>query len=234
MQSPFRLTEVDVIGAFAFSRQTHPDLAAALAECRHAFLSVALFSGVVNLLMLAGPLYLLQVYDRVLSSRSVPTLVALSGFLVVAYAFQGGLEVVRTRLAVRIAALLDLRLDGCVHDAVIRLANRGSGVGEAQQPLRDLDQIRAFLTGPGPIALVDLPWMPVFLVICFLIHPWLGAVALAGAGILVILTILTERRSRAAMRALAQTAGARASAGELARRGSETIAGMGMTRALAQ
>src|SRR5262245_43864579 len=234
MQSPFRLTEVDVIGAFAFSRQTHPDLAAALAECRHAFLSVALFSGVVNLLMLAGPLYLLQVYDRVLSSRSVPTLVALSGFLVVAYGFQGGLEVVRSRLAVRIAALLDLRLDGRVHDAVIRLANRSRGTAEAQQPLRDLDQIRAFLTGPAPIALLDLPWLPVFLVICWLIHPWLGMLALAGAIVLVMLTILTERRSRAPMLALMQSTGARSAAGELTRRNSETTAGMGMARALAQ
>src|SRR5947207_6741446 len=94
---------------------THPDLAAALRECRRAFLSVALFSGVVNLLILAGPLYMLQVYDRVLSSRSVPTLVALSVFLIVAYGFQGALEVVRSRLVVRIASLLDLRLDISVH-----------------------------------------------------------------------------------------------------------------------
>ena len=74
-------------------RSAHPDLAAALKECRRAFLSVAIFSGVVNLLMLAGPLYMLQVYDRVLASRSVPTLIALSLFLLVAYAFQGGLDV---------------------------------------------------------------------------------------------------------------------------------------------
>ncbi len=79
----------------------------------------------------------------------------------------------------------------------IKLANRGRSAAEAHQPVRDLDQIRAFLTGPGPIAIVDLPWMPIFLAICFLIHPWLGVVALAGAVILVALTMLTEQRSRA-------------------------------------
>src|SRR5262249_10214804 len=146
--------ELAVSEAYAPVRQTNPDLAAALKECRRAFLSVAMFSGVVNMLMLAGPLYLTQVSDRVLASHSVPTLVALSVLLVIAYGFQGGLEVVRSRLAVRIAALLDLRLGAAVHDAVIRLANRNFSASEAHQPVRDLDAIRAFLTGPGPIAII--------------------------------------------------------------------------------
>jgi ABC-type protease/lipase transport system fused ATPase/permease subunit len=101
---------------------THPDVASALRECRRAFAGVALFSGMVNLLMLAGPLYMLQIYDRVLNSRSVPTLVALSLFLVGAYAFQGALDLIRSRVVVRVAALLDQRLALTVHDAVIRLA----------------------------------------------------------------------------------------------------------------
>src|SRR5438034_4492294 len=182
---------------FLSNASPHPDLAVGLRECRGAFRSVALFSGVVNLLMLAGPLYMLQIYDRVLSSRSVPTLVGLSVFLMVAYGFQGALDVVRSRLVVRIASLLDLRLDASVHDAVIRLANQNRSPAEAHQPLRDLDQIRTFLTSPGPIAIVDLPWAPGFLAICFLIHPWLGIMAFGGAIILLVLTILTERRSRA-------------------------------------
>jgi ATP-binding cassette, subfamily C, bacterial PrsD len=81
----------------------HPDVAAALRDCRRASWSVALFSGLVNLLMLAGPLYMLQVYDRVLSSHSVPTLVALTVFLVGAYAIQGGLDLIRSRVVVRAA-----------------------------------------------------------------------------------------------------------------------------------
>src|SRR5512138_2317361 len=133
----------------------HPDVAAALRDCRRAFGSVALFSGVVNLLMLAGPLYMLQIYDRVLASRSVPTLVALSVFLVGAYAFQGALDIIRSRLVVRSAALLDERLALSAHAAVIRLAVSDRHPGKAPQPVRDLDQIRTFLTGSGPIAIVD-------------------------------------------------------------------------------
>src|SRR3977135_3005526 len=100
---------------FASGNSVHPDVAAALRECRRAFVSVALFSGVVNMLMLAGPLYMLQIYDRVLSSRSVPTLVALSVFLMGAFGFQAALEVIRSRLVVRIASLLDVRLGTTVH-----------------------------------------------------------------------------------------------------------------------
>ena len=213
---------------------THPDFSAALKECRRAFLGVALFSGMVNMLMLAGPLYMLQIYDRVLASRSVPTLVALSAFLVVAYAFQGGLEVVRSRLMVRIASLLNLRLDALVHDAVIRLASQNRGSIESHRPVRDLDQLRAFLTSQGPIAVVDLPWVPLFLAICYLIHPWLGVLALAGAIVLLALTALTELRGRAPTRAIMEHAGARTAATELTRRNSETVVAMGMARALAR
>ena len=132
------------------------------------------FSGVVNLLMLAGPLYMLQIDDRVLGSRSVPTLIALSAFLVGAYAFQGVLDLIRSRVVVRSAAVLDQRLAMAVHGAVIRLTVTSRHPGDGPQPVRDLDAIRGFMTGAGPIAIVDLPWVPVFLTICFLIHPWLG------------------------------------------------------------
>src|SRR3954468_17020701 len=141
---------------FVSGNSVHPDIAAALRECRRAFGSVALFSGVVNLLMLAGPLYMLQIYDRVLSSRSVPTLIALSVFLVGAYAFQGALDLIRSRVIVRAAAALDQRVALDVHGAVIRLAVTPRHPGEGPQPVRDLDQVRAFLTGAGPIAIVDL------------------------------------------------------------------------------
>src|SRR6185295_4680852 len=130
------------------------EVALALHQCRQAFWSVAVFSGVVNLLMLAGPLYMLQVYDRVLSSRSVPTLVALTVFVVGAYAFQGALDLIRSRIVMRAASLLDTHLDGSVHSAVVRLANQGGSPQNAMQPVRDLDQIRAFLTGTGPLAIV--------------------------------------------------------------------------------
>jgi PrtD family type I secretion system ABC transporter len=212
----------------------HPDVAAALRDSRRAFGSVALFSGVVNLLMLAGPLYMLQIYDRVLSSRSVPTLIALTVFLVGAYAFQGALDLIRARVVVRAAALLDQRLALAVHGAVIRLAIAIRHPGEGPQPVRDLDQIRTFLTGAGPIAIVDLPWVPVFLFICFLIHPWLGAAATAGAIALFTMTLLTERASRLPARVAAQDAGMRAVMVDAQRRSGETIMALGMTDSMAQ
>jgi ATP-binding cassette subfamily C protein len=205
-----------------------------LRECRRAFGSVALFSGMVNLLMLAGPLYMLQVYDRVLSSRSVPTLIALSIFLVGAYAFQGVLDLIRSRVVVRSAAVLDQRLALAVHSAVIRLSVASRHPGDGPQPVRDLDAIRGFLTGAGPIAIVDLPWVPVFLTICFLIHPWLGVASTIGAVTLFTMTLLTERASRAPAKALAQDAGRRSIMVEAQRRGGETIMAMGMAGALGQ
>ena len=219
---------------FAAKAPVHPDLAAALGECKRAFGSVALFSGVVNLLMLAGPLYMLQIYDRVLSSRSVPTLIALSIFLVGAYAFQGALDLIRSRVVVRSAAVLDQRLALTVHDAVIRLAVASRHAGDGPQPVRDLDQIRGFLTGAGPIAIVDLPWVPVFLTICFLIHPWLGVASTVGA--------ITLFDDDPADRARQPRPGARGRAGrgqasimvEAQRRSGETIMAMGMAGALAQ
>jgi PrtD family type I secretion system ABC transporter len=213
---------------------THPAIAAGLKDCRRAFWSVAVFSGFVNLLMLAGPLYMLQVYDRVLSSRSVPTLLALTVFVVGAYAFQGALDLIRSRIVMRAASLLDTHLDGSVHSAVVRLANQGGAPQNAMQPVRDLDQIRAFLTGTGPLAIVDLPWMPIFLGICFLLHPWLGVTALAGAMILLGLTALTEWLSRAPGRDLGQHVGLRASSMEADRRNSESVAAMGMEPALTE
>lgn len=212
---------------------THPDVAAALQACRRAFWSIALFSGVVNLLMLAGPLYMLQIYDRVLAARSVPTLVALSIFLCGAYLFQAALDIIRSRIVVRAAAILDQHLGITVHAAVLNLAIGSRHAEDAHQPVRDLDQIRAFLVSPGPIAIVDLPWMPVFIVICLLIHPWLGLLALAGAAALLIVTVLTERASVAPARAVAQGSRQRAAMIEATRRNSETVIAMGMRDALA-
>jgi PrtD family type I secretion system ABC transporter len=208
-------------------------LSEALADCRRAFWSVALFSAAVNLLMLAAPLYMLQVYDRVLVSRSVPTLIALSVFLFGAFGFQAILDIIRTRVVVRAAALLDLHLGADVHDAVTRLAIQTRQPGEALQPVRDLDQIRAFLTSTGPIAIVDLPWVPVFLLVCYFIHPLLGITALAGALVMLALTFATEWQSRRAVRESQIEGATRSAMIEATRRNGETVAAMGMGPALA-
>jgi PrtD family type I secretion system ABC transporter len=212
----------------------HPAIAAAFRDCRRAFWSVALFSAMVNLLMLAGPLYMLQVYDRVLASHSIPTLIALSVLLCGAFALQGAMDLIRNRVITRSAGFLDEHLSAVVHKAIIRLSAAGRQSGEAHEPVRDLDQIRAFLTGQGPIAIVDLPWLPVFLFICGLIHPWLGMLALSGGVMLASATLLTERASRAPAREANRSARARSIMVEADRRNSETTTAMGLETALSQ
>jgi ABC-type protease/lipase transport system fused ATPase/permease subunit len=212
----------------------HPAIAAAFRDCRRALWSVALFSAVANLLTLAGPLYMLQVYDRVLASHSVPTLVALSVLLCGAFALQGFMDLIRSRVVTRSAGFLDEHLSAVVHKAIIRLSATGRQTGEAHEPVRDLDQIRTFLTGQGPIAIVDLPWIPVFLLICGLIHPWLGLLALGGGITLASATLLTERASRAPAREANRSARARAIMVEADRRNSETTTAMGLETALSQ
>lgn len=216
------------------SRQPlHATLTAAMADSKRAFWGVALFSAIVNILVMAGPIYMLQVYDRVLASRSVPTLIALTIFLVGAFAFQGLLDLIRSRIVVRAAALLDQRLGETVHRAVIALGASSGNAAEAHQPVRDLDQIRAFMTGAGPTAIVDLPWIPFFLAICYLIHPWIGYLSLAGAIVLVGLTIQTERASRGLARTVSESGSLRSAMAEAGRRNVASTVAMGMRGALA-
>lgn len=120
-------------------------------------------SGVVNVLALTGSFYMLQVYDRVLTSRSVPSLVALSLLAIVLFLFQGGLEVIRAQVLVRMASRLDRRLTPLAHGAVMRLRSYAGTQGNATQPIRDVDSIRSYLSGQGPVAILDMPWMPLYL-----------------------------------------------------------------------
>ena len=219
--------------SFAPSVKMHSALAGAFKDCRLAIWSIVLFSGAMNLLMLVGPIYMLQVYDRVLTSRSVPTLMALSVFLVGAYACQTALEVIRSRIIVRAAALLDRRLGARVHASMVQISTLSRDPAQAHQPLRDLDQLRTFMTSNGPAAIADLPWAPVFLVICFLLHPVIGVTALMGALALLGLTLLTEVASVQPIRDFAKHASQRNAIIESDRRNSESLVAMGMAGALA-
>lgn len=228
IRRPRGANDLNVFMTLLLKRPASADIADALRQCWSAFWSVAIFSGVVNVLMLTGPLYMLQVYDRVLASRSIPTLVALTVILIIAFAFQGAFDLLRSRIVIRASALFDRRISGIVHSTVIRLGNQTRNASEALQPVRDLDQIRQFLTGTGPIAIVDLPWTPIFLVVCFLIHPAIGILSLGSALLLLSLTVLTERASQTPARTVAQDAGLRSSMIESDRRNSETAIAMGM------
>jgi ATP-binding cassette, subfamily C, bacterial PrsD len=204
------------------------ELAAALHSCRRAFLAIALFSGMSNILMLTGALFMLEIYDRVLPSRSVPTLVALLLLAAGLYAAQGVIEAIRSRILVRIGQSLDDAMSLRVYDAIVRLPLKIGGKGDGTQPIRDLDTVRGFLSGAGPLALFDLPWMPIYLAICFLFHPYIGLTALTGAIILIILTALTEVQTRQPTRSATQFAAARNTLLEASRRNAEAITAMGM------
>ncbi|MFL5064578.1 MAG: type I secretion system permease/ATPase [Xanthobacteraceae bacterium] len=201
---------------------------AALSACRNAFAAIGLLTGVINVLMLSGSLFMLQVYDRVLPSRSVPTLVALFALVAALFAFQGILDMTRGRLLVRIGAFLDEQLSTRVYDAVVRLPLRVQSRADGLQSVRDLDQLRSFLSGTGPAALCDLPWMPLYLGLCFVFHVWIGITALAGAVILVALTLATEMLTRAPAKAAVTHGQSRMAIAEASRRNAEVLKAMGM------
>jgi ATP-binding cassette subfamily C protein len=210
------------------------ELAAALGACRRAFLAIALFSGMSNLLMLTGALFMLETYDRVLPSRSVPTLVALLILVTGLYACQGVIDMIRSRILVRVGNSLEEALSTRVYNAIIRLPLKLGARSDGAQPIRDLDTVRTFLSGIGPVALFDLPWMPIYLAICFLFHTLIGLTALFGAIVLVALTIVTEVQTRRPTRSATQFAAARNALLEASRRNAEAITAMGMVGRIGQ
>jgi ATP-binding cassette subfamily C protein len=205
-----------------------------LVSCRRVFWALAAFSGLSNLLMLTGSFFMLQVYDRVLPGRSIPTLVALLVLATALYVFQAGLDLVRNRISVRVGRHLDERLGLRVFDAVVRLPLKTRGDGDGLQPLRDLDQVRGFLSGGGPAAFFDLPWMPIYLGICFMFHFWIGMTALVGALFLVGITMLTEMRTRGPATAFSRLGVSRNALAAEGRRNAEVLQAMGMRRQAAQ
>lgn len=210
------------------------ELAGALASCRSAFVSVGVFSALINVLMLSGPLFMLQVYDRVLPSRSIPTLIGFVVLVTVLYAFQALLEGIRGRVLVRIGASLDESLSSRVYSLVARLPLLARSQGDGLQPARDLDQIRTFLSGGGPAALFDLPWIPVYLGICFLFHPLIGIAAVVGGVILLIVTLSAEFMTREPTRTASELGAKRNAMLEASRRNAEVVHAMGMGGRLAE
>jgi ATP-binding cassette, subfamily C, type I secretion system permease/ATPase len=209
---------------------TNSELRAALGLCKSALVGVGAFSGLINLLMLTSSLFMLEVYDRVLPSRSVPTLVGLSILAAILLIFQALLEVTRGRLLVRIGTQLERRLSPRVYDALVRMPSKPGRDG--QQPVRDLDTIRSFMSSAGPNALFDLPWVPLYLAICFAFHTLIGVTALTGAIVLMMLTLLTHLLSRGSIKAASTHAAARNRFAEGSRHNAEVIMAMGMSERL--
>src|SRR4029079_13512032 len=168
-----------------------PEVSTAFAACRAPLISAGIFSCFVNLLMLTGPLFMLQIYDRVLASRSVPTLLALIIIVVALYGFYGFLEYVRARLLVRIGRRVEERLRERGFNAVAAHAlRRTPGIGS--QPISDLQTIRTFVSGQGPFAFLDMPWVPVYLAVIFMMHWVLGVASALAALAIFILALSTE------------------------------------------
>lgn len=195
-------------------------------------IAVAVYSGAINVLMLTGSLFMLQVYDRVLPSHSVPTLIGLFVIVVVLYTAQGLLDMIRSRIMVRIGRSLDDDLSERVCRAVLQLPLYKHSTADGTQPLRDLDQLRSFLSSSGPIAFFDLPWIPLYLALCFAFHFWIGITATGGALFLVGLAFVTEFLVRRSSRSTVGHGTARLTLAEAGRRNAEVVAAMSMTQAL--
>ncbi len=168
---------------------------------RGALIVTAALSVALNLLALGGSLYMMAVYDLVLPSHSVPTLVGLFALVTAAFGVQMALEALRSRILSDVALGFERRHDARVMGAVMDARVRGAQMaGNGASLLRDFDNVRGFLAGPGPSTLMDLPWIILFVAILFLLHPWLGIATFAGVGVLIALTILTDWQARDAVK----------------------------------
>lgn len=210
--------------------KTSPELAAVLRSCRGYFGAALLFSLAINLLYLAGPIYMLQVYDRVMSSGSELTLVMLTVILVATYIALSSLDVVRARLLTRANIRLDQRIAPMLLAAMI--SRSGEAGGARSQALRDFDSVRQFATGPGIHAVFDLPWTPIYIVMIFLLHPLLGAFSVVCAVLLVVLALVNEWIVKPPLAEANQAAARNYNFTEMAMRNTEVIRAMGITPGL--
>ncbi|APQ12925.1 peptidase [Pseudomonas oryzihabitans] len=169
------------------------DLEQALAACKGSFLSVGFFSLFINLLLLVPAFYMLQVYDRVLSSYSITTLIMLTLIMLLLMSTYGALEWVRSRILIRVSTRLDLLLNRRFYEASYQQALYSGGALASAQALSDLTGLRQFLTGPGLFAFFDVPWLPLYIAVMFFFHPLFGVLTIMGALLLIALAYANER-----------------------------------------
>lgn len=209
------------------------ELGASLKRYRSTLTAVAVLSGLLNVLVLAGSFYLMSIYDSVLPSNSIPTLVGLFLLVTLAYGFQGLFEHGRGKLLCSVGTQLERQLSRRVQHAMADMARLGGkGVGDGLAPMRDLDQVRGFLLSTGPATLLDLPWIGFFLIVLGLLHYWLGLFALAGAAVLVALTVITHKVGAKPTRDLARLTAERSGQAETTLRHVEVLTVLGMRRAM--
>lgn len=211
--------------------RTRSELADVLFRLRRSFFALAAFSGVINVMMLTPAIYMLQVYDRALVSRNVTTLTMLTLLVIGLFMLMSALEMVRTRVLIRVGNFLDMDLNRRIFSAAFE-RNLSRAGGNPAQALQDLTQVRQFLTGNGLFAFFDAPWTPIYLLVCYLIHPLLGLVTLIGSLILVGLAYLTEKATQKPLAEANQAALSSASYANNNLRNAEVIEAMGMLPAI--
>lgn len=202
-------------------------ISAVLSSARSMLLAIALISGAVNILALTGSFFMLQVYDRVIPSKSVPTLVGLAVLAATLYVFYGVLEFIRSRLLIRLGWMADRQISTPIFDATMKLPLRTKLKGDGLQTIRDLDQVRSFLSGMAPSAFFDLPWMPAYIGLSFLFHPWIGIYAFVSAVILTVLAVFSDIRSRKPVSSVSEKAALRNSLAQSVRQNIEVLCSMG-------
>ena len=207
------------------------ELRAARRESKGLFLATILFSIVINLLMLTSPLYMLQVYDRVLGSRSEATLVALSVLVAVLFLAMGVLEFSRSKVMAIVGARFQERLDRRVFSAAMQRSSLSPNDPAAITAQRDLEAIRTFLGSPVLLALMDLPWTPLFLAALFIFHPMLGWLAIVGGSTLIIVTLLNQAVSKTPQKEAGSTAVMAERMADQMKGEAETLQALGMSGA---
>jgi len=215
-----------------FTKSKSDELRGVFHGCRRYFVTALIFSLAINLLYLAGPLYMLQVYDRVISSASHVTLVMLTIVLLFAFVALAGLDFVRARVLTRASVRLDRRMAGRVLAATVESSAKGAP--PTSQTLRDCDTFRQFVTGPGIHAVFDLPWAPIYIFVIFLLHPLLGAFALASAIMLVVLAVFGQWRVQGPIAESGASASRNYAFTDMSLRSAEVVRAMGMMPGLLQ
>ncbi|SEI17418.1 ATP-binding cassette, subfamily C [Rhizobium tibeticum] len=198
-------------------------------KVRGIFAYLFCLSGIINILALTGAFYMLQIYDRALTSGSVSTLVALSVLAIGLYLFQGVFDILRSQILIRLGARLDNRLAPFAHTVAIEMPRYGYSTAEAMERGRDVDTLRGFLAGQGPIALFDLPWMPLYLAFVWLLHPMLGLLTIGGAIVLGLIAATTELMTRRSAQSMIRTSVTRSSVADSNARNADILHAMGMT-----
>ena len=218
-----RLPEVSANGA------GQHEIRAAIEASRPAFVGIGVLSLLINLLMLTGPLFMLQVYDRVMTSGSLSTLVVLSVMTALLYAMTGFFELIRARIVARAGVEIDQRLSNRIFKASLRRSvhNKGASTGA----LRELDTLRQFASGPAPMTFFDAPWTPIYLIVIFLVHWALGIAAMLGAALILVLALMSERAARQSLQEASKASIKGLEMADSAQRNAEALAAMGMVDA---